>query len=1183
MLVHLCLIYGKGDKNLTPQVLMQGFSSIGGIAGHLEDPPEGLFVENISSKRGNYRILEGLWESGVFYLQRFVNLVDSFPIEDERYQSLANSIHALLKLSDVICQRSQLKRNTVRQGKNLKYLTNNLANKASSLRKRVQFSVDELKGLGIDIHELNPFILSEATFQEVDDQIVGHSILEQSPLVLDGNQLYFILPTATSAAIRRLLIEAFSSTTQRQIFINQLAYEYFKVFSHTPLIGSRKASLCSNQKFIYPPISGVGLEIDEGRYLNLIFIFDMLEDFDENGLVGIACSENSFNEQLTQKMKLSEKRISQQENFREGLTLIVSCGIGRGLSLEHPAHTSKWKREFISAPDLCTLSWLEDMSPLQLWRILQMKSWLHATGIELSNINGLLNLVAWAQSLEGDMVPHAGFPSEARESSFIMMIQQNGLLDLRHKVADHLDLHVERFIDGSWLQVGVLDYSLFEEDKLNPTYWLFDISESRLLGANIVKKRAWWFELASPTDSMNTTSPGRMEILQTWIRQAAEFLEESFGSALKNGPILWRCVFLQQLNDRQSVESISIPTKIESAINVTLYQQQRIIEFHIDEEFDKSLFNAVNIAERALVSHLISAVAELAQIVDYDHSGILDKIVPTSSARQAHAFVTQNIREIIPELSGKTPITINMFDTAAAKLGFGWEGRDRNLGNVIEGQEECRQFLNGLVRSTEDWLCKELQRFNREKMLIALLWNFEVANTSSSRWHKTSAAILALRKNKDAALRVMAQQEFECNAVLLASRILVEIAICECPFEGGIAPGELDLTILMAKALQLFHTGGWSDLIHWGFMKPRLIIHPVGDVHAEQDFIENVVADFGNATTDYRYLSSASKYDKNLELPIVIESSEGHMEEEFLQAWLEEFGASFDDFRLFIEAIEIKAVQLNTAIFMGSCDELAALVPNKEIGKRIISSLVFATRESWRKLPEGFDNRDIAPWKYRRRLSMIRNPLLQIKQENNSSIIVVPGLLRDSFGYIVRNYYHGDFPDRHLGVAMRKYAGHARKRDGEKFNQEVADRINNLGWQVQTEVTITKVLGISLDRNYGDVDVLAWDSESGRVLIMECKELQFRKTLGEIAEQMSDFRGELTPKGKPDLLKKHLDRVNILRQHLSNVQRYLKLSQINSIESHIVFRYPVPMQFSKGLINTHAQLHHLSILDRLKI
>ncbi|ECC2650866.1 zinc chelation protein SecC, partial [Salmonella enterica] len=199
----------------------------------------------------------------------------------------------------------------------------------------------------------------------------------------------------------------------------------------------------------------------------------------------------------------------------------------------------------------------------------------------------------------------------------------------------------------------------------------------------------------------------------------------------------------------------------------------------------------------------------------------------------------------------------------------------------------------------------------------------------------------------------------------------------------------------------------------------------------------------------------------------------------------------------------------------------------------------FTPRLCWRNLPDGYNSKDIASWRFRRRLSITRLPLLQLSNDSDPYLLIAPGILRESFAYMIDNYYSGSYSDSHLGPAMRKYVGYARERDGINFNKEVAQRMSELGWQTQSEVTLTKITRQGLGRNYGDVDVLAWSPETGRVLVMECKDLQFRKTYGEIAEQLSDFLGEIKDNGKGDYLRKHLDRVETLTHFTEKVKEYL--------------------------------------------
>ena len=113
------------------------------------------------------------------------------------------------------------------------------------------------------------------------------------------------------------------------------------------------------------------------------------------------------------------------------------------------------------------------------------------------------------------------------------------------------------------------------------------------------------------------------------------------------------------------------------------------------------------------------------------------------------------------------------------------------------------------------------------------------------------------------------------------------------------------------------------------------------------------------------------------------------------------------------------------------------------------------------------------------------------------------------------------------------------------------------------------------------MDVLAWKPSSGRVLLMECKDLQLRKTPGEVAEQLSDFRGGFDSRGRPDLLRKHLLRSEQLEAGSNALGSQLGLSVPLKLEPYAVFRNPVPMQFAREQLSMLVKLVLLDGLDRV--
>jgi hypothetical protein len=182
----------------------------------------------------------------------------------------------------------------------------------------------------------------------------------------------------------------------------------------------------------------------------------------------------------------------------------------------------------------------------------------------------------------------------------------------------------------------------------------------------------------------------------------------------------------------------------------------------------------------------------------------------------------------------------------------------------------------------------------------------------------------------------------------------------------------------------------------------------------------------------------------------------------------------------------------------------------------------------------------------------------------------------------MRAYHSGEVPSSHCEFSeMKKWVGRSNNLHRNKLSSEVADRMKELGWQVEKEVRLTHILGRPLDRDYGDVDVLAWRPGSQGVLAIECKDLLFNKTLSQVAEQLSDFLGEVRPDGKRDLLRKHLDRLDVLNANKLDVQKKLNLPVLPQVEGHLVFRNPVPMRYAWDRMASKVRLSLFDELDRL--
>ncbi len=476
-LVHISLALGRGSRKPTDKIVSSLFTELGkGTTGRHEDPAEDVFVSLISTPRGNFRIIEGVWESAGFYLQRTVDALELLPA-DGHFDQIRNTVYALLSLSDIVCERTKLRRYELGNQIPQDTLSRKTLSALGSLRRAVKFSEADLKALGLSLSLLSEFGFNPSTRFDLAEEEIGHSSLERNPVAYRNGDVFLMLPTAVSAAIRRYVVEEMEAYNLREMFAGAMAIAYANLFSNTSLLGLPSGAPVEFQRTDSGFLASVMMQADHGLYINLVFFVDTLEDFENNGLLGAYPAKNNVKlaEQVDVCIDNAYVGAHKMPGFRECLTVLVGCGIGRAI-IDFTSEKERriWRLEFISASDLLTLSSLRDFTAISLWRLLEAQARLEQLGVTLQNVNGLLNLIGWARSLGGHLVPHGDLPEDFADGeddrSTFIMVEQNALRSVRHEAALQSDIHSIRDIEGSWVKVQKEGKSLFEEDRNTPFY-----------------------------------------------------------------------------------------------------------------------------------------------------------------------------------------------------------------------------------------------------------------------------------------------------------------------------------------------------------------------------------------------------------------------------------------------------------------------------------------------------------------------------------------------------------------------------------------------------------------------------------------------------------------------------------------------------------------------------------------
>lgn len=460
----------------------------------------------------------------------------------------------------------------------------------------------------------------------------------------------------------------------------------------------------------------------------------------------------------------------------------------------------------------------------------------------------------------------------------------------------------------------------------------------------------------------------------------------------------------------------------------------------------------------------------------------------------------------------------------------------------------------------------ELKKYTRESLIWQLIENHESIMLETDQWLSTAKAVLALHIDKEQTELDSVRQIAKLNAGSLSTRILIEMALCECPESGGIEAGELDTTRLLANVMRMHYLGGWSEAIWYGGKKAEVRITPLGDVHTHIDFDEKIATPYGQTLGAKHFRHSARDYKRNFQEGGIRESVEEALPPEFWEAWIEAYGFSIDELRKFMDNIDDEGLRRRTFAFTCMFDELGAMDKAGQLPapiiRNILDALSLSPRESWTSTPTGYLAKDWSPWRFRRRLSLISRPIIRLSNDGNPRYLIAPGIVRDGAAKVIQYCLKGDYDAKDFPRGrMRSWIGAAENRRGHEFNEQVSNALRELDWNTKPNVKLTEILNVKLDHDYGDIDVLAWRGK--RILAIECKDLELAMTVGDIARQVHEFRGEDGLNGKPDRLKRHLTRIAILKSRMDVVRRYTRSPDASEIEACLVFSDIVPMSFSE--------------------
>ena len=850
-------------------------------------------------------------------------------------------------------------------------------------------------------------------------------------------------------------------------------------------------------------------------------------------------------EDFTHYVEACCEALEEVQGFKGGLILVGLSSVGRPLALALVGLRPNWIFHAEGLADWMTLSSDKDFTARRLWYLGLQQELAESVNIRINNTAGLLNLYGFWKSNDFALVHQSFDPRNPHNS---LAIDGAFSLRLNTELKSISDRHCRRTHDGEWVLLQRQGAGLNPDLSCNLMYVDHAAASKGLLRGCVESEDcAWWVQSkARPSTSAARNLLHRLwDCVFNWCEHILPVMRAAYPDQ-KIGEIKielefpgidkWRVGEVAQLQGRPAELSFSVDTTLATV---------RLI---FAEGFLEKFYRPDNLAERNIVAAVIGAVAEIASVIltTLEVQKLVELVTKNPDTRFFHIVRSSTLESALAGPESAEPTFIPLEEISRVRIGLAHRVMDTPP-ELINDPTEAQGFLDKIVANLQGGLCARLKQFHILPVVSHSFYQLDELSRDGTRWSLSTRSLLAL---EDAAEWIHNRLRIESGRLALAeitNRALIETAVYSNDSKAKEHISQTEHATLLAHLAVMIELANHRDAIAGGFVAADLKIHPNGMVDYDETFQQQVFQPYLTSRVDDRIRWDADTYDSNFEPPDRSATSSIKADSKILafeRVFQAEYGFPYEALVKITNHFDEQAhAQGRTGGTVSSMMLRAILKRHVDLNDRQIETFldrfVLPIRSNWKQnLPKGCEQGDVLPWRFFRGLSVLVRPFVEVSRSPRSFAVSASHLHRWR-RYLSNSILEGHLPEKLFqSQAMKSYLGSLADKKGHEFTKEVASDLQPILAGQRVEIQLTE-LGAPQNPDLGDIDVLAWDSNTGLVFLIECKRLKSALTVRQVIQQLEEFRGDQTVK---DSLAKHQRRVEWLKDNPAEVSKITGIS-----------------------------------------